>query len=149
ADARGQLTVTEVAADSPAAKTGVRPGDLLRQLDGKDLTEETFAEMLRSRAPGDTVKIGLVRKDNPVEATATLTALSRPLPDSRQRALLGVQVGPVKEGQGVAIESIVPGSAAEKAKLKVGEVILKVDQTEIGSSDKLREALAERKPDDV
>ncbi len=149
AGSKGQLTITEVAGESPAARAGVLPGDRLRKLDGKELTEETFGELLRTKSPGDTVKLSLLRKDKPLDSAVTLTALSAPLPLGRQRAMLGVQVEPVKDGSGVRIELIVPGSSAEKAKLKAGEVILKVDQVEIGSADKLGEVLSGHKPNDV
>jgi M6 family metalloprotease-like protein len=48
----------------------------------------------------------------------------------------------------VAIEQITPGSSAERAKLKVGEVILKADDVAVSSPDKLREALADKQPGD-
>ncbi len=164
-DPKGQLAVTEVAGDSPAAKAGVQAGDLIRKFDGRDVTEDTFTELLKAKAPGDSVKLALVRQGKPMEATATLTPLSQPLPPETprggrgggfgrggmrpgsQRAVLGVQVESAKAGKGVVIEEIVPDSSAARAKLKVGEVILKVDNVPINSRDKLIEVLGERKPE--
>ncbi len=150
AENKGKLTVEEVAADSPAAKAGVQRGDLLLKLDGKDTnTEDAFRDLLRGKSPGDAVKLSVSRKDKPLELTATLEALSRPLPAVRQRASLGVQVVAAKEGKGVVIEQVLPGSAAEQAKLKVGEVLLKVEGTDLTGTRNLREVLADKKPDDT
>jgi len=167
-DAKGQLTVTEVAGDSPAAKAGVQSGDLIRKFDGREVTEEIFTELLKAKVPGDTIKLALLRQEKPMEATATLTPLSQPLPPEaprggrpaggrgsrpmgpgQQRAVLGVQVESAKQGKGVVIEEIVPDSSAAKAKLKVGEVILKVDNVPIDSRDKLIEVLGQRKPEET
>ena len=48
----------------------------------------------------------------------------------------------VKQGKGVLVREVTVGSAAEKAGLKAGDVIVAVDGKEIGSVGKLRRALA-------
>jgi M6 family metalloprotease-like protein len=150
ADNKGRLTVGEVAVDSPAAKAGVQRGDRLLKLDGKDVNDEAaFHDLLRAKAPGDAVKLVLERQDKQLDVKATLEPVSRPMVQGRQKAVLGVQVATVKDGEGVTIEQIVAGSAAERAKLKVGEVILKIDDVALAGPDKLNEVLAEKKPDDV
>jgi M6 family metalloprotease-like protein len=146
---KGRLTVNEVAIDSPAAKAGVQRGDVLLKVDGKEVKDEqAFLDLLQTKHVDDKVTFGLSRQEKTLDVTATLTALSRPLPSGRQRAVLGVQVATVKNGDGVAIERVEAGSPAEKAKLKVGEVILKVDDVAIGNPDKLREVLSDKKPDE-
>jgi len=47
----------------------------------------------------------------------------------------------VKQGKGVLVREVVVGSAAEKAGLKAGDVIVKVNDTEVGSVGQLRRAL--------
>jgi M6 family metalloprotease-like protein len=71
------------------------------------------------------------------------------MPAGRVRATLGVQVATAKEGEGVTIEQVVPGSAGERARLKVGETILKIDGQPVTGPDRLRELLAERKPEET
>ena len=145
----GRLTVAEVAADSPAFKAGVKRGDDLAAIDSSDTkTEDVVNELLRTKSPGDTIKLHLIRSGKAVVALATLDALSKPMASGRQQAALGVQVAAVKNGEGVVIEQVIPGSAAERAKLKVGEVILKFDGTDVASFDKLRELVIAKKPDD-
>jgi membrane-associated protease RseP (regulator of RpoE activity) len=48
----------------------------------------------------------------------------------------------VKQGKGVLVREVVVGSAAEKAGLKAGDVIVAVDGKEVASVGKLRRALA-------
>jgi M6 family metalloprotease-like protein len=146
---KGRLAVAEVADDSPAAKAGIRHGDLLVKIDGNEVKDEdAFLDALRGKLPGDAVKLTLSRQDKPLDVSATLAPLGRPMTAGKAKAALGVTVKTVKDQEGVVIESVAAGSAAERAKLKSGEVILKVDDTAVASADKLREALADKKPDD-
>jgi M6 family metalloprotease-like protein len=149
-DSKGRLAIAEVAADSPAAKAGLRRGDLLLNVDGKAIkSDDDFHDLLRAKYPGDALKLGLSRQGKPLDLTATLAPLGRPMTAGRQQAVLGVQVATVKEGEGVTIEQVVPGSPADRAKLKVGEVLLKVDDVGVTGPDKLREVLDKKKPDDA
>jgi M6 family metalloprotease-like protein len=149
-ESTGRVAVADVATDSPAAQAGVQVGDHILKFDGQLVTsEEAFHDLLRAKAAGDAVKLSLSRKDKPMELTATLAPLSKPLPAGRQRAGLGIQVAAAKDGKGLVIEQVTAGSAADQAKLKVGEILLKVDATALTSVDKLREALADKKIDDT
>ena len=66
--------IQEVAPNSPAAKAGLRPGDLVTTIDGKPV--ENYSEMvasIRSHQPGDKVTLGVTRGGNETTITATLT----------------------------------------------------------------------------
>ena len=145
----GKLRVDEVADDSPAAKAGIKPGDVIASADGK-LTDgdDGFRDWLASKGPGDRVKLTLLRGGKTVDVAATLDPVSRPNLGSRVKAALGVKVAAEKSG-GVKVEEVVPGSPADRAKVKVGEILLALDQTELTGAEKLKEALAAKKPGDV
>jgi putative serine protease PepD len=71
---RDGALIQEVAPDSPAAKAGIRPGDLVVSVDGQAI--ESYSEMIaaiRSHQPGDEVTLGIVRGGNETTITATLT----------------------------------------------------------------------------
>ena len=59
---RDGALIQEVAPDSPAAKAGIQPGDLVVSIDGKAI--ENYSEMIaaiQAHQPGDQVTIGIVR----------------------------------------------------------------------------------------
>ncbi|HLH19800.1 MAG TPA: M28 family peptidase [Bryobacteraceae bacterium] len=63
----------DVTAGSPAAKAGLRAGDVLTEFDGKpigNLYDFTYA--LRAKKPGDAVKVKVLREGKPLEATVVL-----------------------------------------------------------------------------
>lgn len=55
----GGIKVADVR--GPAEKAGVKPGDILLELDGKPVTEETVGALLESRKPGDEIEALLLR----------------------------------------------------------------------------------------
>ncbi|WP_156507467.1 trypsin-like peptidase domain-containing protein [Arthrobacter sp. OY3WO11] len=81
-DASTGVVVLAVDDDGPAARAGIRPGDVLESLEGADLTapEKLLAE-LRNRNPGDTVGFKVKRQDQSLDLKADLTA--RPTSNTR------------------------------------------------------------------
>lgn len=75
-----------------------------------------------------------------------------------QRGFLGIQIAEItqelidekelKSSQGVYIAGVTEGSGAAKAKLKEGDVILKIGSNEINSIAKLQEEVGRRRPGD-
>merc|ERR1711991_179995 len=75
-----------------------------------------------------------------------------------QRAFLGVQIQEVTQDlvndkelpdtKGVYIAGVNEGSGAEKAKIKEGDVILKVGSKTVNSPSELQEAIGRRRPGD-
>jgi putative serine protease PepD len=71
---RAGALIQEVAPDSPAAKAGIQPGDLVVTIDGKAV--ENYSELvvaIRNHQPGDKVTLGVVRGGSETTITATLT----------------------------------------------------------------------------
>jgi hypothetical protein len=68
------VAFSDVRDGSPAAKAGLKPGDVLIEFDGnkiENLYDFTYA--LRAHKPGDTVTVKVLRKGEPVEAQVLLT----------------------------------------------------------------------------
>jgi putative serine protease PepD len=66
--------VQEVAPGSPAAKAGLRPGDLVVAIDGQSVAD--YGELgarIRAHKPGDKVTLKVVRGGNETTVTASLT----------------------------------------------------------------------------
>ena len=151
ADAKGPAVIDGVEANSAADKAGLKPGDTFTAIDGKKTSNvEDFRTVLRSRGAGERVNLALLRDGKPIDVTTVLPLPSKPVaPVRTQPALLGVEVTATKDAEGVLIEQVIPGTTADKSKLKVGETILKVDDVTVTGPDKLREVLLSKKPDET
>ena len=74
-------TITEVDADSPAARGGLRAGDVVRSIDGRH-TRSMWSILvhIRSAAVGVSIKVAVARGSDVVELTVTLDAPSETAP---------------------------------------------------------------------
>ena len=148
-DAVGKLVVEAIEPDSPAAKAGLKKGDIVVRLEKEPVgSVSAFRETLQAFAPGESINISILRNREPTSVKATLAATSRPIPLNQQKPTLGFEVGAAKSG-GVPITRIVAGSPAERAKLKVGEVVLKIDGKQLSGPATLQEVLATKSPNDL
>ena len=76
ADAEG-VRVAAVANDSPAARAGLREGDVIVKLAEANIHNiEDLTSALQSRKPGDEVEIVVLRMDQPITLKATLQSRS-------------------------------------------------------------------------
>jgi serine protease Do len=141
--------VSRVEKDSPADKAGVEAGDIILKFEGK--TIERSSELRRFAAntrPGTKVNIEVWRKGKtrelsmtlaelePVVAAARRTEPNKAKPDAATNAF-GIAVVDLTEEQkktlrlrgGASVESV--DGAAARAELRVGDVILGVQDTDI------------------
>ncbi len=143
------LRVAAVEPESPAARADIRSGDHLRAVDGSPVADlSALREMLLNRREGDRIIVTGVRDNKPVEFVVTLGAPSRPLSanSANRRVVLGVMLVPADNG--VKIDRVTPNMPAEKAGIKVGDVLLKVGSAAIASQTALQEALSSHRPGD-
>ena len=69
------LYVQAVAAGGPAARAGLRPGDVITSIDGEAATSNIqLQELTLTKKPGDTVSIGYARAGHSATTTVTLGA---------------------------------------------------------------------------
>ncbi len=145
----GEVQISDVADNSPAARAGIKTGDVLARLDTQGVkSPDGFRNLLQTKAAGDKVVVTVVRAGKTQDLTATLVSTSRVMQVGQKRAILGVQVEDLKEGS-VALKAVTAGSPAEKAGLKVGDVILKIDGMPFDAASKLPDVLFQRKPGDT
>ena len=74
-DATGGANVYQVRPASPAARAGIQVGDIVQAVDGTPVkTMDAMLRLLRTHAPGDTVRLTILRKGQPTDLLVTLAA---------------------------------------------------------------------------
>ena len=156
------VEVTAVRTDSPAEKAGLKTGDVVLQYNGTRVEGyEQFSRMVRETPVGREARLLVFRKgadQSFTEQSINVKIAQRGAPfvvnDSNFRmpdiprivqgtrsAMLGVEAESL-EGQladffgakeGVLVRSVIKGSAAEKAGIKAGDVITKVDNAKVAT----------------
>ena len=153
ADKNGRAYVAQVDPDSPAAKAGLKTGDVLTELDGKPVAgPASVHELLAAKAPGDSFKIVVIRENKdaaakPITADVTLAPVSRPMTPG-QRAVMGVRTA-AGDNDGAHIDQVTPGLPAAAVGMKAGDVIVQVGDHPVSSPDRMAEILGNKKPGDL
>lgn len=171
-ESQGGVKVTEVPEDRPAAKIGIKAGDIIVRFDGQE-TKTSFAltRQLGGRKPGDKVKIAWLRDGKETEAEIELTSRNTGTASADNKSeeggpdlsrLPGPKVEEPKKGpqpwlgaacedgggKGARVAEVQPDSPAAKAGLVAGDLISGVNDREIRDAATLAEALSEMKPGD-
>src|SRR5262249_43767321 len=146
----GRVTVAHVQPDSPAANTGVREGDALLEIGGQSVKSVAmFRVLLLGRVPGETLPLRLSRNGEDMTLQVTLGAGSPPMKPSESRGVLGLKPPEAPDGVGAVIKSIAPGQPADRAGLKQGEIIVKIDGQNIATATGVNDHLADKQPGDL
>ena len=149
------LVVANVAADSPAAKAGIVPGDILLQLDGKAVnTARDVAEILAAHSGGDTVSAVVLHGGKQQTLSITLeTRLMRPaLGVAFMAQSAGKGPGGTAEGggrtRGAFVQVVEPNSPASAVGVQQGDLIIGVDGSPLLRGTTLTSLVNAHKPGD-
>jgi serine protease Do len=154
--------VVDVFTGSPAEKAGLKPGDRVTRIGGKQV--QRYQQILRRvalLAPGTAVKVDIVRGGRGFEFTATLA--QRPSVEALKALNSGGRIDALGLGlkaldpnaaaslgtePGLRIEAIVPGGPSELAGLATGDVIVEVNREAVTNLKDLDAALGESMPNE-
>jgi S1-C subfamily serine protease len=160
-DPRAGALVNSVGDGSPAQKSSIKPGDVIAAVGGKPVhdSHELVREVLTIDV-GKVVSLEVIRDGKHYASNVTLTAR----PEAPVPALPVQQQGVPQPGLGLAIRdltaqqaqmlglpakvlaavsSVAPGSSADRAGLKIGDVILEVDGVADPTAAQVQEAAAD------
>jgi len=160
------VVIVEVIADTPAARAGIKSGDIVVAFGERPVVETRLLQRLIAAAPADReASLTVLRAEGRRALKVQLTSMPPAVAGERVAAEFGFTLRePVpaesgaprpardlellRSGTAVPIVGVVTkGSSAEKAGLEVGDVIVAVADRPIATGDAVREALAEREPD--
>jgi serine protease Do len=159
-DVRGVL-VNNVSPGGPGEKAGLKPGDVIVKLNGKDVNDpNALRNEIAAEAPGTEVTLTIVRNGMQQDVRAKLGELT---PDAARAASqrqgtgqvgdkLGVEVAPINPQtaaelglpstmQGVVVASVDPEGPAARAGVQAGDVILEVNRQKVRTPDDMQRAL--------
>jgi serine protease Do len=146
--------VAEPQSGSPAQKAGIKAGDVIVSVNGETVDDaRNLARRISARAPGTSVKLGVLRNGHEDNLTLTLGEL----PKERQAGAgtedreapgadvpkLGLSLAPARNGgEGVVVTQVDPNGVAGH-RFQTGDVILDVNGKSVSSPADVRQAVSD------
>lgn len=173
-DSKG-AKITSVSEGSAAAKAGLKEGDIITKIDSEKVTEaDDVSRIIRSHKPGDKVSITFLRNGKEQKETVELGkwkgAVMPNLPKvtmpeewrgefphievapggqgwtiSGPSPRLGLSIQDTDDGKGVKVIEVDEDSNAGKAGIKEGDIITRVDDKEVNSTDEVSRKVRENR----
>lgn len=153
------ILIRSVEQDTPAARAGIEPGDVITEVDGTPVKNEShFREMIADKGPNAKVRLKVLRDGKPLTVEATLGVHPEDAQDESARVArasdksvlerLGIGVGETPSAlqrelgnaQGVYVQSVAPDSPAAN-ELQSGDIIVSVNRTPVKTVAELERAL--------
>ncbi|MGB6535549.1 MAG: Do family serine endopeptidase [Xanthobacteraceae bacterium] len=139
--------VASVVADSPAARAGIKPGDLIVSVDGISVEDpNAFDYRFATKPLGGTAKVGLIRQGREMAVAVAL----QPLPQMPRDEVEIKSVSPFRgatlanlspaladelrldpEAKGVVITAVADGSTAQSIGFRPGDILVSVNNQSI------------------
>ncbi len=152
------VTVSNVVSGSPADQAGLKIGDTITSVDGKDVKSgDDLVADIASRKPGSKAKLAFVRNGKKQDATVTIADRSKLFAarlgeedesqgeEAPKASKFGVTVRSITPdladrlsipaGKGVVVQDVKQGSFAEDLGLNRGDVIMEVNKQPVDNSD--------------
>lgn len=162
------VVITDIDPDSPADRDGLMEDDVIQYVNDKKITRtSTLARVIRAMNPGEKAKLVVIRDGKQKTITVTVGRARREESyafsfmgprnlfhwHKINRGFLGVQIHAINEdlapyfgvraGEGVLILEVAKNSPAEKAGLKSGDVIVKIDDEPVSRPKDVYEIISE------
>lgn len=139
--------INQVMPDSAADKAGLKAGDIIVAINGKEI--QSFGELrakISTIGAGQKVTLGIVRDGNKQTYNVTLGAASDAhiVADSLNPALEGAKFANTTSGdiaQGVKVTAVNSNSPAQKLGLKEDDIIIGINRHQIKNLSELRKAM--------
>ena len=143
-DAQRGAFVSQVMANSSAAKAGIKAGDVITSLNGKPISSFAALRAQVGTMPvGSKISLGLLRDGKPVTVNLELQQSSQNQVDSSSifNGIEGAEMSNKGQDKGVVVSNVKPNTPAAQIGLKKGDVIVGANQQAIKNIAELRKIL--------
>lgn len=147
--------VANVSKDGPADKAGVKVGDVIVEFDGKEVKESSDLPIIVARTAVDKkVRMKVLRDKKEVVLAVAVGELKdeevvASAPEKGELGLTVQRLTPqmaenlgLEKTEGVVVTAVEPGSAAEEAGIRRGDVIMEVDRKPIRNLEEYKKSVA-------
>jgi S1-C subfamily serine protease len=155
--------IGQVYEGSPAEKGGLKVGDVVIDIDGVPIkgSQDVVREVLRKRV-GQKIQVTVVREGKRIEIPVVTEQMpSEPSEEKTGQAekkdWFGFRVKPItpemakqlglSRAEGVIIDNVEPGSAAQEVGLRKGDVVLEVNRQRIQNESDYQKVMEKTKPE--
>lgn len=158
-EAKGAL-IAEALPNEPAAKAGIRSGDVVVAINGQEITDAgTLLRVVAQQTPGEKVQVEVLRHGKVRKFGVTLGARDPQRlahqgdPDEAQETALGLSLRPLDEreaqamgldqARGLLVTAVQPDSDAARGDVRAGDVVLEANQQPVDSIEEFQRVLRE------
>ena len=156
--------ITDVTANSPASKAGLKSGDIVLKYNGASISRTSeLLNYLNRSVPNQTIQLEVLRDDKTRNILATLTTAPDDTPAKAQQVSesTGPKIGvairdltPTELSQlniqgGVLIQDVMRGGVASQARILPGDVITQLNSTTIKNANDFVKAVSGLKKETV
>jgi serine protease Do len=164
------VLVQQVQPSGPADKAGLKPGDIITTIDGRQIKDgDDLVSEIAGRRPGSSIRLGFVRDGKPQDATVTIGDRDKVFADmgNAQRSEQpeeGANPGESKLGivvrdltpdmvtklkhPGVIIQAVRTGSFGDLQGLEPGYVIIRINKQPTSNRDQFNQVVGKLKNGD-
>ena len=151
--------VSEVQPDSPGAKAGLKVGDVITKLDGRDVSDAGQLQVEVGQVqPGTTIHLDVLRDGKNITVPVTVEELGKgkaqeSASDEEGKPRWGIGLADLDSDtrqqlqapdsvHGAVVAQVQPGSPADNAGLASGDVIQQINHKEVKSAQDVKQALS-------
>jgi serine protease Do len=161
-EGKGAL-IADVSKGGPADKAGIEPGDVITKFDGKDVKEMTeLPLMVAETMVGKKVKVAVLRDGKKKVITVKIGELEEKQAEkiaAKEKEDMGITVREItpelanryglSDDEGVIITYVEPGSPADEAGLRKGDIIKEINRKSVKTLDEYLGAIKDKKAENI
>jgi serine protease Do len=158
-EGKGAL-VAQVVPGGPAEKAGITQGDVIVEFDGRKVADSKDLPRIVAATPvGKTVTVKVLRDGKEVSQQVKVAEMEEAVAEAAKAPVqktLGLSVQTLtpqiaqqlglRPGSGVVVTRVEPGSAADEAQIRTGDVIREVDRKPVRTAQEFTQLVAKAKP---